>query len=117
MADWTEEEKKKIWEKAEGVDTENAKKGFKKDQCGAWILWSAYGNRNSKYGWEIDHIKPDSKGGEDVVSNARPLHWRNNVGRSNGRLRTIVTSKGNKNVWENDHSKDFEPGDDEPSAI
>lgn len=26
-------------------------------------------------GWEIDHFKADSEGGEDVVSNARPLQW------------------------------------------
>jgi len=32
-----------------------------------------YGDRSNKYnfGWEIDHIKPDSKGGKDIMSNAR----------------------------------------------
>ena len=54
-----------------------------------------YGDRSDKYncGWEIDHIKPDSKGGEDIISNARPLQWYNNVDRSNGRLNCPVTAK------------------------
>ena len=34
-----------------------------------------------------------SKGGEDIISNARPLQWYNNVTRSNGRLTCPVTAK------------------------
>ena len=69
MANWTQTEIGEIWEKAEYIDEKNESNGFRKDQCGAWIKWSDYGNRNSKYGWEIDHIKPASKGGDDVISN------------------------------------------------
>ena len=47
-------------------------------------------------GWEIDHIKPDSKGGEDIISNARPLQWYNNVTRSNEKLTCPVTAKKDK---------------------
>ena len=36
---------------------------FRKDQCGAWMKKSEYGNTSSNYGWEIDHIRPKSKGG------------------------------------------------------
>ncbi|BDV02539.1 MAG: hypothetical protein HPAVJP_4280 [Candidatus Hepatoplasma vulgare] len=32
-----------------------------------------YKNKKSKYGWEIDYIKPKSKGGRDSLSNLRPL--------------------------------------------
>lgn len=56
------------------------------------------GDRSSQTncGWEIDHIKPDSKGGEDIVSNARPLQWYNNATRSNGRLTCPISAKEDK---------------------
>jgi 5-methylcytosine-specific restriction endonuclease McrA len=110
MANWTQTEIGEIWEKAEYIDEKNEPNGFRKDQCGAWIKWSDYGNRNSKYGWEIDHIKPASKGGEDIVSNARPLHWKNNASRQDGRLTKVVTSKGTKNILV-ETGEEFNPND------
>ena len=84
MADFTPEEIQKVWEK--GVIVSNDYKDeWRKDQCGAWI------NRN-QYG------KPDSKGGSDALYNIRPLHWKNNASRQAGRLKTVVTSEGNKNI-------------------
>ncbi len=76
---------KEVWRKATivpGVDKNN----LRKDQCGAWIKFSDYGNRNSETGWEIDHIKPISKGGKDNIENLRPLQWQNNAEKSDGRL-------------------------------
>lgn len=63
------------------------------DACGAVIRWSDYGNRNSQYGWEIDHIIPDSRGGRDDISNLRPLQWENNMSKSDGQLVCIVPRK------------------------
>jgi 5-methylcytosine-specific restriction endonuclease McrA len=88
----------KVWAKAEYCSPENEKNGFRKDQCGAWIKRSEYGNRNSLYGWEADHITPASKGGTDAVSNLRPLHWKNNTSKSDGRLVCVVKSSGDQNV-------------------
>ena len=87
MATWTKEEKLKIWEKGKvisGMDPTI----WRLDQCGAIMKWDLYGDRTDKTncGWEIDHIKPESKGGEDIISNARPLQWYNNASRQNGRL-------------------------------
>lgn len=94
MANWTDEMIQNVWEKGKIVSEYN-KNEYKKDQCDAWIKRIEYGNRSSSFGWEIDHISP---GGEDVLSNLRPLQWENNVDKSDGRLKCNVTSDGKKNV-------------------
>ena len=68
-----------VWNKATYVSAENERRGFRKDFCGAWIQRTQHGNRNSKYGWEIHHKVPKSKGGTDHVSNLIPLLWENTV--------------------------------------
>ena len=51
--------------------------GFRKDHCGASMQRGLYG-KQERWGWEIDHIKPVSKGRTDDLSNLRPLQWENN---------------------------------------
>ena len=94
MANWTNETIRDVWEKGTIVPN-NKSSEWRKDQCGAWIAWSEYGNRNSNYGWEIDHISP---GGSDILSNLRPLQWQNNVDKSDGKLKCNITSSGTKNI-------------------
>lgn len=106
MADWTPEEIQKIWEKADKVPG-NDENVWRKDQCGAWINRNNYGaastnESHTSYKWQVDHIKPASKGGDDTLSNARPLQWYNNDCRQNNRLKTRVTADGTKNVEVND---------------
>ncbi|MGB3479728.1 MAG: HNH endonuclease [bacterium] len=91
---WSTEIINKVWEKAKKVENQDPHK-WCKDECGAWIGRSDYGNRNSQYGWEIDHISPD---GGDVLSNLRPLQWENNVDKGEGRLKCNVKASSNKNI-------------------
>lgn len=69
--------KKQVWDK--GIVVEGYDKDlYRKDASGAWIAYNSYGNRDSIFGWEIDHVYPQSKGGDDDIINLRPLHWKNN---------------------------------------
>ncbi len=71
---------------------------WRKDQCGAWIKKSEYGNRNSQFGWEIDRI---TAGGDYILSNTRPLQYANDVAKSDGRLKCSVTSAPFRGIHRN----------------
>lgn len=94
MASWSEEMIQKVWEKGKEVSNNNANE-WRKDDCGAWIARNKYGDRNSQYGWEIDHISP---GGPDKIDNLRPLQWENNVDKSDGRLKCNIVASGQNNI-------------------
>ncbi len=86
----------KIWEKGRVVPN-NDPDIWRKDECGAWIGRQHYGDRNSQYGWEIDHIKSESLGGGDELLNLRPLQWKNNASKQDGRLTCPITATGTHN--------------------
>ena len=83
-----------VWNKGKAVDGDDPAV-WRKDACNAWIGKTYYGNRNSQYGWEIDHIDPN---GSDQLSNLRPLQWKNNANKSDGRLKCNVTATGTQNA-------------------
>lgn len=67
-----------VWKKGKIVGG-NDPDVFRKDACGAWMQFSKHGDRDAKYGWEIDHITPKIHSGSDVLPNLQPLHWKNNA--------------------------------------
>ncbi len=89
-----------VWDKAQQID-EFDPTSVRKDCCGALILRNAYGNHNSKFGWEIDHVYPESKGGGDELFNLRAMQWENN--RSKGDdfpwYKAVVMAENNDNIY------------------
>ncbi len=99
MANFSEDIIDSVWNKAQ-IDPNNDPNVFRKDYAGAWIRRDQYGERDAKYGWEIDHIKPLAKGGSDSIENLVPLHWENNAQKSDNypQWETILSSEGDNNV-------------------
>lgn len=50
---------------------------WRRDICGRAIKFEEHG-KNTENGWEIDHIKPQAKGGGDDLGNLQPLYWETN---------------------------------------
>lgn len=76
----TEELKREVWNKGTvcpGLDPNE----WRMDAFGNLIAFSMHGNRDSDYGWEIDHILPVMWGGDDGIHNLRPLQWGANAAR------------------------------------
>lgn len=98
---FSDEIKRSVWQKArkvEGYD-ENM---FRKDACGAWIMWDKYGRQDHALGWEIDHICPRRLNGTDRLENLRPLQHQNNASKADDypSYTAVVTSEGDKNVYD-----------------
>lgn len=62
-----------IWDKSRILDGMNPNL-FRKDPCGAIIARDQYGQSSSPFGWEVDHIFPLEKGGDDNMDNLRAMH-------------------------------------------
>ncbi len=75
----------RVWQKGlpiQGFDQNM----WRSDAYGFTMRWSDYGNRNSEFGWEFDHIIPSSIIPLDGIGNLRPLNWRTNSLRQAGRF-------------------------------
>lgn len=96
-----------LWGQAFPVDGYDMKK-YRHDACNAWIERDKYGDRTSPYGWEIDHIYPQSILKERKVPqeeiddrrNMRALNWQNNDSKGTDYpvYHAKVRADGNKNI-------------------
>ena len=87
-----------VWDKATKVPGYNADI-WRKDFAGAWIRKDSYG-MHSKYGWEVDHLCPLSRGGSNDLDNLMPLHWQNDMtkGGDYPDFKTSLSSDGDRNI-------------------
>ena len=72
-----EQTKLLVWQKGSRIENFDPAV-WRRDTCGRAIRYSDHGDTGSEYGWEIDHIKPSTRGGETVLSNLQPLYWETN---------------------------------------
>jgi len=70
-----------VWQKARRVKGKNPNL-YRRDSQGNLIYKPAYG-RNSSMGWQVDHIRPKSKGGSDAQRNLQALQTGANKRKSN----------------------------------
>lgn len=81
---------RKVWRKGRapsGVDF------WRKDDCGAWMLWRHHGDTDSEYGWVIQDDSPPGLSGD--ITFMKPVHWANAGCRS-----CKVTADSVNNIYE-----------------
>ncbi len=70
-----------IWNKAQTIKDRNPIE-YRSDIIGNTIYRHSYG-KHTIMGWEIDHIKPVSKGGTDDLENLQALNTSANIKKGN----------------------------------
>jgi len=105
MANFPEEKVNTIWNKAKKINGQNSDK-YRQDVGGAWIQKDKYG-KEENFGWEIDHMLPESLGGTEHSTNLQPLQWENNRTKSDNfpSYSTSISSDGTKYVKKNQNWK------------
>ena len=74
---YSHEELSQIWVKG-AVIPDYDPNVWRRDVYGSAMRWTDYGNTDSVYGWEVDHIISKDDGGSDELYNLRPMQWKNN---------------------------------------
>lgn len=86
--------KNKVWEKAKIIENKNPKQ-YRQDPYENTLYYNSYG-KDSKMGWNIDHIKPIQKGGSNDISNLQALQTHINKSKGDDIIKKSRHSKVNK---------------------
>lgn len=90
----SEQQKEKAWNSAKRIPGKDPEK-YRKDPYGNVIYKHSYG-KSSPMGWEVDHIKPSSRGGSDATRNLQALNTKVNRIKGNDLRKCSRHSKSNK---------------------
>ena len=71
-----QDRKDEVWNKGTKIRGKDPK-FYRQDKLGNEMYYSSYG-KNTPKGWQIDHSKPQSKGGTDHLNNLQPLQTKAN---------------------------------------
>ena len=77
----SKEKRKQVWDKAKKIPGRDRTK-YRKDPYGNVLYYGSYG-KNSEMGWDIDHIKPLSRGGSNDIRNLQALQMSANRKKGN----------------------------------
>ena len=75
----TKDQKEKAWDNAKKVRGKDPGQ-YRQDPYGNKMYKPSYG-KCSEMGWEVDHIKPKSRGGKDTTRNMQALNTSVNRGK------------------------------------
>lgn len=90
----TKTQKEKVWNKAKKISGKDPDR-YRQDPYGNPIFKTSHG-KASAMGWEVDHIKPKSKGGSDSTRNLQALSTPINRSKGNDKRKKSRHSKSNK---------------------
>lgn len=89
-----ESKKDKAWDLAKKVRGKDPDK-YRKDPYGSLMYHGSYG-KNTDMGWELDHIKPTSRGGSSATRNLQALNVSVNRGKGDDMRKRSRHSTTNK---------------------
>lgn len=106
----------RLWNKSFGRESKA------EDFAGRMMAKGAYNDRNSEFGWNVDHILPQSKGGATADHNLVCCHIKTNDEKAdsfpcfnaNGVPYEIVKVQNHYEIRSKSRKKDTEPADTEP---
>ena len=79
------ETKDKVWKLASSIKGKDSDM-YRKDSYGNILFYNSYG-KTTEMGWQIDHIKPQSKGGSDTLRNLQALQSKINNSKSDSLIK------------------------------
>lgn len=90
----TKEQQEKAWNNAKTIRGKDSDI-HRQDSYGNKMYKTSYG-KDSDMGWEVDHIKPQSKGGSDATRNLQALNTSVNRSKGDSLVKKSRHSKNNK---------------------